>query len=120
MIRTDTITHLMTTQQKRICRYLIDQSIQNGFGAGYPLEPIAKELGLTCLDLYDNNTNTGVLWELGQHGEGLLYVQPEGEWASVSYDTHELLKHWCAETREERAAREKAAWAAFQAKHSQQ
>lgn len=84
----------MSPEQKAVCKELLRMSYENGFGCAYPLAPIAKKLGITEV-LYDNNTNTGILWELGPHGEGLLFIRHTGESASVSMDTRELLEHWC-------------------------
>jgi hypothetical protein len=84
----------MTLPQKRICRELIQLSIEHGFGSLYPLAPIAEKLGITEV-LYDNETNTGILWDLGPHGQGLLYIPHTGDCASVDYDTHQMLANWC-------------------------
>jgi hypothetical protein len=85
----------MTDQQKQVCRYLLSESVRHGFGNGYSLEPIAKEMGVTVLELYDNNTNTGILWDLGPHGSGDIYVHHDGSFASVEYDMADILGHWC-------------------------
>ena len=84
----------MSPEQKSICRELLKMSYEHGFGSGYYLAPIAEKLGITEV-LYDNNTNTGILWELGPHGEGLLFISPDGESACVNMDTRGLLEHWC-------------------------
>jgi len=76
----------MTLDQKRALRALLAQAISHGFGSYYPLAPIAEKLGITE-PLYDNNTNTGLLWEFGPHGSGL--IDARGDWpnahASVDY-----------------------------------
>jgi hypothetical protein len=76
----------MKLDQKRVLRELLNQSIQNGFGCSYPLKPIADKFGITE-PLYDNNTNTGLLWEFGPHGSGLIMAW--GDWpdsdASIDY-----------------------------------
>ena len=84
----------MTLPQKQIIRELIDLSIAGGFGVGYPLAPIAEKFGITD-PLYDNNTETGVLWDMGQKGEGWVYVMGDGRSASVSYEEHTMLANWC-------------------------
>lgn len=70
-------------------------SIEHGFGGGYPLAPIAEKFGITD-PLYDNNTNTGLLWEFGPHGSG--HINARGDWpksyASISYDEAQQLEHW--------------------------
>jgi hypothetical protein len=87
----------MNDKQKAICRELIALSYEHGFGSSYPLQPIADKLGITDV-LYDNNTNTGLLWDLGPHGEGLLMIDHRGQSASVVRDTIMLLENWSRET----------------------
>lgn len=77
----------MTLPQKKVLRELLVQAIEHGFGCSYPLKPIADKLGITE-PLYDNNTNTGLLWEYGPHGSGL--IDARGDWpdACASVDYH--------------------------------
>ena len=84
----------MTTTQKKICKKLISLSIEHGFGVLYSLQPIADDLGIKEV-LYDNNTNTGILWEFGQYGSGVLYFSSTGDSASVDYYTHDILANMC-------------------------
>lgn len=84
----------MTADQKKICKEIIRLSIEHGFSCSYPLAPIAKKFGITET-LYDVDTNTGILWELGPYGNGLLDIPHDGQSAGVDYDTHQLLEHWC-------------------------
>jgi hypothetical protein len=76
----------MTLDQKRALRELLRESIDGGFGIGYPLKRISILLGLKE-PLYDDSTNTGLLWEFGPHGEGL--IDARGDWpdshASIDY-----------------------------------
>lgn len=85
----------MTIDQKKVLRELLALSIENGFGSGYPLAPIAEKLGIKE-PLYDNNTNAGLLWEFGPHGSGMIYAR--GDWpdsyASIDYDFAGLLENW--------------------------
>ena len=86
----------LTSLQKAVLNRLLRHAYQDGFGSYYPLQPIATELGLTVEQLYDNETNTGVLWELGPHGNvGLIEVLP-GEWTSarVPIDVRGLAEAW--------------------------
>jgi hypothetical protein len=62
-------------KQRFIIRRLLDLTDENGRGY-YPLEPLAAEVGLTVQQLYDNNTNTGLLWELGRFGRAYIDVLP--------------------------------------------
>ena len=75
----------MTPQQKAICRELLALAYKAGFGCYYPLAPIAAKLGIKRR-LYDNNTNTGLLWNLGKHGSGLLDITTDGTAACVPYE----------------------------------
>lgn len=85
----------MTLPQKLALRELLSQCIENGFSGSYPLAPIAAKLGITE-PLYDNNTNTGLLWEFGPHGKG--YVDASGDWpnayAGISYDFAPMIENW--------------------------
>lgn len=76
----------MTLNQKKALRELLSQAISHGFDSLYPLAPIAAKLGIEE-PLFDNNTNTGLLWEFGPHGSGLIYAR--GDWpdacASIDY-----------------------------------
>ncbi len=87
----------MTLNQKKILRELLNQSIESGFHIGYPLRPIGVKLGILEV-LYDNNTNTGLLWGFGPHGDAMIGAR--GNWpnayASISYTYAyqiELLTH---------------------------
>lgn len=85
----------MTLDQKKCLRELLAQCIEHGFSSSYPLKPIADKLGITE-PLYDNNTNTGVLWEFGPHGNG--YIMARGDWpnayASLEYDMAHMIENW--------------------------
>lgn len=85
----------MTDQQKTICRELLKLSYRHGFESSYPLAPIAASLGLTVKELYDNNTNTGILWELGPHGNGVLDIGHQGTHAGCDMGTRGMLANWC-------------------------
>jgi hypothetical protein len=88
----------LTKDQRSISRELLRLSFEGGFGIGYPLAPIAKQLGVPDgLALYDENTNAGILWSLGDLGSNLLTVANNGEWAAVNLDTYELLEAWSRE-----------------------
>lgn len=86
----------MTRDQRAICRELLRLSVDGGFGTGYLLAPISIKLGID-VPLYDSSTESGVLWNLGPYGLGLLDVADDGRWASVNWDTHEELEVWSRE-----------------------
>lgn len=83
----------MTLPQKQIIRELIELSVQSGFGCRYPLSPIAKKLGITEL-LYDGDTETGILWELGSHGKGYIDISHDGKYAGIYYQMVGMLENW--------------------------
>lgn len=56
-------------KQKAVVRRLLELTDECGRGY-YPLSMLAPLVGMTVPQLYDNNTNTGLLWEFGQHGRG--------------------------------------------------
>lgn len=84
----------MTPQQKAVCRELLALSYEGGFGARYPLAPIAAKLKIKR-KLYDNNTNTGVLWDLGKHGKGYLDIANDGSSAGVLMENRGMLARYC-------------------------
>jgi hypothetical protein len=76
-----------TEKQRLIVRRLLDLTDENGRGY-YPLAPLAAEVGLTVEQLYDNNTNTGLLWELGRHGKAYIEVAPSSfDYACIPTDS---------------------------------
>jgi len=77
----------MTDIQKQILQELIDLSYDHGF-CYFPLAPIAKKFGIEEV-LYDNNTNTGLLWNLGKFGKGYINVHEDTS-ACICCD---LLRH---------------------------
>ena len=85
----------MTLDQKRALRELLNQAIDHGFGCSYSLASIAKTLSIEE-PLYDNNTNTGLLWEFGPHGQGLISAR--GNWpdasASIEYSMAGMIENW--------------------------
>ncbi len=85
----------MTLDQKKVLRELLRQSIDSGFGCSYPLAPIAEKFGIKE-PLYDNNTNTGLLWKFGPHDQG--YIDASGDWpdayASICYDFAGMIEAW--------------------------
>lgn len=82
----------MTDQQKQIVRELLRRSYSDGFDHLYPLKPIANEMGITPLDIYDENTETGILWEYGPHGNGFLRFDLGH--AGVVVEVRDLLENW--------------------------
>ena len=84
----------MNPQQKAICKELLQKSIHHGFNCRYPLAPIAEKLGIRE-ELYNNKTHSGLIWELGAHGQGLLDIHPNGESAGIEWENHETVEHWC-------------------------
>lgn len=85
----------MTLDQKKVLRELLAQAVEHGFAPSYPLAPIAQKLGITE-PLYDNNTNTGLLWQFGPHGSGLIYAS--GNWpdasASIDFDSAQMIGNY--------------------------
>lgn len=85
----------MTLLQKRALRELLNESIDHGFGCSHSLKAIAIKLGIKE-PLYDNETNTGLLWEYGPHGEGLIHAS--GNWpeayASIAYSMAGMIENW--------------------------
>jgi hypothetical protein len=74
-----------TPAQALIVRDLLDLCIENGFGSHYSLGPIADKHNINEV-LYDNSTNTGILWELGRHGSGIISIDNDGETAGIQWE----------------------------------
>ena len=82
----------MTEQQKEIVRYLLRKSYDNGFSNSYRLHPIAEKLGITPKEIYDPNTETGLMAEYSQSGNGFLEFSPGH--GAVNIDCRDLLENW--------------------------
>ncbi len=89
------MTTSLSEQQKAVLRDILREAVRGGFDSGFDLEPIAQKHQLTVRDLYDSSLNTGLLWDVSQEGDGLIYVHHDGSFVSVAFETHELLAHWC-------------------------
>lgn len=90
----------MTPIQKAFVRELLRLAYSQGFDSSHLLAPIAEKLCVPPSEvLYDNETNTGLLWELGDYGSGLLeFNQSEpATHACVCFDMKELAEHWSRE-----------------------
>lgn len=89
----------MTEEQKQVCRELLRLSHENGYAGLYPLKPIAAMMGKTVKELYDPETDTGILFEFaarsrGKHG-GFLTFSLSGTHAGISVDTRSMLENMC-------------------------
>jgi hypothetical protein len=84
----------MTEPQQAICRELLELCYRHGFDCYYSLAPIAEKLGITDV-LYDNNTNTGILWSLGKFGDGFLSILTDGRAATVPWILRDELARRC-------------------------
>lgn len=84
----------MKLEAKLVCKELLKLSINEGFGCHYPLAPIAETLGITEV-LYDGNTESGILWDIGPHGEGLIDIEHSGESAAICWDLHSTVEARC-------------------------
>lgn len=84
----------MTDIQKTLLTELLQESYKHGFGTYYPLADLAKKHGLTREEVYDGNTETGILMEWGPKGIGCLDVLEGGRIAAISMDMRESLENW--------------------------
>lgn len=84
----------MTDLQKAICRDLLKSSYETGFSNFYDLAPLAEKHGVQVEDLYNEDEQSGLLFDLGPYKEGFLSFSRNGRAASVCQITHELLEHW--------------------------
>lgn len=84
----------MNEKQKLACRELLRLSYANGFDSAYPLASIATQLGSTTQELYNGNTETGLLFEFGEKGNALLWFTNSGDAAGVCVETKDLLEAW--------------------------
>lgn len=64
----------MNRLKQRALNWLREQRIENGCNRVYGLEEIASAVESTVLELYDRNTDSGVLYEMWQEGQvGLTF-----------------------------------------------
>jgi hypothetical protein len=80
----------MNDKQKQFSRALLNLIEENG-AHFYPISFVAKQAGLTesVEEIYDNNTNTGLLWSYGNFGNGYLRFERDSVCAPI--DTRNLL-----------------------------
>lgn len=83
----------MTDEQKAVAHYLLRQSYAHGFGVAYPLGSIASDMGVTIADIYDEDTETGFMWEYGPFGDVGLIEGRRGSLAVVA-ECRGLLETW--------------------------
>lgn len=86
----------MTPNQRAICRELLRLNYDKGFGEMFYLPTIAAKLKISE-PLYDDNTETGLLWDLGPKGEALLEVTDDGKWAGVNFEARDMVEAWSRE-----------------------
>lgn len=79
-------------QKSCICK-LLSLAYSNGFNL-FPLAPIAKELGIEVEALYNEDTESGELWEYGAYGNGFMSFSHDGKAGGVNIDYRELLANW--------------------------
>ncbi len=83
----------MTDLQKKALLLLIRTADDNGYAHVHPLGPIAEKCGLTVAELYDSNTESGILFEFGPQGAG--YIEVCGTRAVPVRETRDMLEGWC-------------------------
>ena len=89
----------LTDIQKTLCRALLDLSYESGF-RGYPIRMLAERTGVPEKEIFDAETETGHLWELGLHGSGSyagflsLDHSPSGSYVIIMSDTRETLEKY--------------------------
>lgn len=84
----------MNEIQKIVVRKLLSLAYENGFGSFYSLKPIAETLGIKVSDLYDEDTESGHLWEYGPYGNGFLDISVDGKSACPNINMRDLLSNW--------------------------
>lgn len=79
----------MTEIQKQLLHTLLSLSKDHGVGTFFRIGLIADQNNVLPKEVYDNDTNTGHLWEFGQHGKGWLNYTDGA--IAICVDTHGLL-----------------------------
>ena len=86
----------MTDDQKKIIRELLRLAYSSGFDTFYPLKPIADSMGIKDTDIYDPDTEKGILEEYGESGNGFINFRQgqNGIFAVPNFDTRTILENW--------------------------
>ncbi len=79
----------MTPIQKSVIRKLLELSYDSGFH-WYHLSDVSD---LPVQSLYDNNTETGELYEISQKRKGYIQIDEKG-FAHVNFDLKDQLERW--------------------------
>lgn len=78
----------MTDIQKKVIRKLLELSYENGFH-WFPLKMVSD---LPESDLFDRNTETGLLYDIAQFGKG--YVEIDRSSIHINFDLKDQLERW--------------------------
>lgn len=85
----------MTEQQKTIARELLSRAYHYGFGARLPLQPVADKTGIPVKEIFDKNTESGIMYEFSQWGHtGLFDFSTDSKSVRAETDTLNLAEHW--------------------------
>lgn len=86
----------MNPIQKSLIQQLLRHAYSNGFDSKLPLAPMADDMGVSVEALYDEESESGELWEYGPNGNGALDITNNGHgtYAGVNIDFRDLLANW--------------------------
>jgi hypothetical protein len=90
----------MNEEHKRICRELFRLSYEHGFHR-FPLRLVAEATGIPVDQMFDEDSESGLLWPFhaAASGElaGMLELHGRGREASaaIAADTRSMLEVWC-------------------------
>ena len=89
----------MTDLQKRAVHALLKLSYEHGFN-GFSVNSLAEKLGVAPAELYDEDAESGALWDFHPGAMGTLagflwFGGRAGDYsAGVVCETRDLLAHW--------------------------
>lgn len=92
----------MTNEQKKCIRELLELSYAEGF-SGHPLTTLSNLVKIPTNQLYDPNTETGILWPFdSRSGDSLAgylhFTQGDrGFYVGIMRECIEDLEHWSEE-----------------------
>jgi hypothetical protein len=84
----------MSPEAAKVIRKLLELSYANGFDSFYRTETLAEAINKPREYVLNTDTETGLLWEYGPLGKGMLAFSHDGDAVSVPVDSLGLLSHW--------------------------
>jgi len=89
----------MTKTQKQFIHALFELYEEHGYRGSMPIADILNSLNLTKETAYNNNEETGELWDIGQKKHCYVHFSQDMNHASINFSMREVLENWCGFSR---------------------